>query len=406
MVFVPLLVGAVPDPAAAQALRWARQFGTEKKDVAWGVALSGPAVYVCGSTEGTLTGQGAFGAADAFLRRYRTDGSKGWTRQFGTLADDACFGAASWDGSVVVAGRTSGKFPGQNRRGGFDAYLRAYDYTGGDLWTRQFGTRGDDVVFGVATRENGDIYVAGRTEGKLAGLSYLGAGDAFVRKYRSDGRVAWTREFGSRRVDFGFAVAADETGVYVVGATTGTLSRQKNRGEVDLFIRAYTLGGKPRWTHQLGTDREDFAYGVATDPTGVYVAGYTKGEFELGSGGADAVLLKYGVDGRRMLLEQFGTSGDDTAFAVASDGSLVFVVGATKGGFKGYSNRGETDAYARAFNTQGRVQWTRQLGTDRKDSANWVAARSGVGYVVGSVEGRLPKNRSSGDRDAFVASVR
>ena len=404
--FVLVSVAVLADPGSSEELRWVDQFGSEKKDVAWGAALYGSTLYVCGETEAALPTQGAFGEDDAFLRSYGIDGTRGWTEQFGTRSSDQCFGVATGSGGISVVGRTFGKLAGQNRRGGFDAFVRTYDANGERRWTQQFGTRRSDAAFGVATDSSGNLYVAGFTQGKLGGLPYRGDGDAFVRKLDPTGRVMWTREFGSRRLDFAFAVAADDTGVYVAGATRGALPQQRNRGEIDLFVRKYGASGHLEWTHQLGTDREDYAYGIAQDDSGVYVAGYTKGKFvEPGAGGGDAVLVKLASDGRRVWLEQFGTDKSDLAFAVATDGTLVYVVGSTDGAFGGFANQGERDVFARAFDPDGQERWTYQFGTERKDSANWAAAGAGLLFLVGYVEGELPQQSGSGDRDAFVASI-
>ena len=65
------------------------------------------------------------------------------------------------------------------------------------LWTRQFGTSGYDFARAVAVDPEGNVYVAGRTEGALPGQVSSGDFDAFVRKYDRDGDEVWTRQFGT-----------------------------------------------------------------------------------------------------------------------------------------------------------------------------------------------------------------
>ena len=52
----------------------------------------------------------------------------------------------------------------------------------------------------------------------LAG-SNLGGDDAFVRKYKTDGTIEWTKQFGTPQDDFPTGIAVDASGVYVVGRT-------------------------------------------------------------------------------------------------------------------------------------------------------------------------------------------
>src|SRR5437762_7116694 len=54
-------------------------------------------------------------------------------------------------------------------------------------WTRQFGTSGDDDALGVAV-DGTSVYVVGRKDLRSAGLV-----DAFVRKYDASGTELWTR---------------------------------------------------------------------------------------------------------------------------------------------------------------------------------------------------------------------
>jgi hypothetical protein len=402
-----ILLATLADPSAAQDLGWVDQFGTDKNDVAWSIALGGSTLYLCGVTESALPGQVSHGEDDAFIRAYGLDGTETWTRQFGTSRDEQCFGVVAAEAGVSAVGRTFGKLAGEEREGAFDAYVRMYDAGGNRMWTDQFGTRKNDVAFSVAADPSGALYVVGSIQGRIGGQRYRGNGDAFVRKLDASGHVMWTRVFGSRGTDVAFAVTADATGVYIAGATTGALRGQRNRGEVDLFARAYGTDGRVVWTHQLGTDRDDYAYGVAVDGSGVYIAGSTKGRFvEPGAGGGDAVLVQLDPgDGRRVWLRQFGTDRTDLAFAAASDGSLVYVVGTTDGAFDDHTNQGERDAFVLAFDGAGTERWTYQFGSDRKDSANWVVADGRTVFLAGQTEGALPRETSVEKRDAFIASV-
>ena len=92
--------------------------------------------------------------------------------------------AVDASGSIYVAGTTEGTLPGQNNApGAGDAFLRKYDANGTELWTRQFGTPKFDDALAVAVDASGSIYVAGRTFGAFPGQNYAGGADAFVRKY-------------------------------------------------------------------------------------------------------------------------------------------------------------------------------------------------------------------------------
>src|SRR3989454_5558413 len=82
-----------------------------------GIAVDASGVYVAGSINGTLPGQTSAGSCDAFLRKHDTSGNVLWTRQFGTSGEDEAIAIAVDASGAYVAGRTSGALPGQTNAG-------------------------------------------------------------------------------------------------------------------------------------------------------------------------------------------------------------------------------------------------------------------------------------------------
>ena len=166
---------------------WVRQFGTEGLDHAEGVAARHGQIYVSGHVAGTLPGQVSEGGADFFVRKYNSDGDVVWTRQFGTPGDDTLLPARRVVASgqvVYVAGTVpSGQaLPGQTSAGGQDLFVRQYSRDGEELWTLQFGTSGLDQTRSLAVGENDDLYLSGRTTGAFPGFTNAGGNDGFVTK--------------------------------------------------------------------------------------------------------------------------------------------------------------------------------------------------------------------------------
>ncbi len=268
---------------------WTRQFGTLDFDDGLSIALDDTNhLYVVGQTFGTLPGQTKFGlfSADAYIRKYDGNGNEVWTRQFGTGGSEVAFSVTVDSGSVYVAGTVSGVFLPESNSGGFDAFVRKYDANGNALWTRQFGSSAMDQVSGVAADATG-VYLAGVTDGILPGQSSSGAQDAFVRRYDASGNEVWTRQFGSSSMDRANGIAVDASGVYLAGVAGSALPGQTSSGGNDAYVRKYDVAGNERWTRQFGTASFDVAEGIAVLASGIYVAGTTSGP-----GGFDAFVAK------------------------------------------------------------------------------------------------------------------
>jgi beta-propeller repeat-containing protein len=118
--------------------------------------------------------------------KFDGDGHRLWTRQLGTSGSDIANGVATdRDGNVYVVGYTEGAL-GAPTKGRLDAWVIKFDGHGHRLWSRQPGTSATDVAQGVATDTEGNVYVAGYTEGSLGGPNQ-GSLDAWVIKFDGDG---------------------------------------------------------------------------------------------------------------------------------------------------------------------------------------------------------------------------
>ncbi|MBK7401984.1 MAG: SBBP repeat-containing protein [Myxococcales bacterium] len=392
---------------------WTRQFGTAHVDLAHALAVDARGnVFVAGLTDGVLPGQASAGKTDAFVRAYDASGRELWTHQFGTSALDSANGVAvDASGNLLVTGSTMGALPGQTSAGEEDVFVRKYDASGKELWTRQFGSSKTEFATAIAVDASGNVVVVGLTRGALPGHTSEGADDAFVRAYDPSGKELWTVQFGSGQIDEARSVAVDASGnVFVAGSTRGTLPGQTSSGADDAFVRSYDRSGKERWTQQFGSGQLDEAQGVVVDGAGnVVVAGHTEGTFpgQASAGGRDGFVRSYDASGNERWTRQFGSSQFDGVRGVAVDASgNVLVGGFTVASLPGQTSVGKEDAFVQSYDGSGKHRWTKQFGTDVYDSVDGIAVdASGKVLVVGSTMGTLPGQTSSGSFDVFVMRI-
>jgi uncharacterized protein (TIGR03437 family) len=327
-----------------------------------------------------------------------------WARQFGTNRVEEALAVATGPNAVYIAGYTFGAFSGSSNAGGHDIFVSKYDNAGNQVWTRQFGSSSSDDATGLAADASG-VYVVGRTDDALSGQANLGSTDAFVRKYDADGNELWTRQFGTNAPDEALGAAVDATGVYVAGRTAGALPGQTSGslGQDDGFLRKYDLNGSELWTRQFGTSSSDRIYGVAADTSGVYVAGYTLGPLVSAAAGTDGFLRKYDSNGTAVWTRQIASAGtgNDIAYAVAVNSSGVYVSGNTTGTFTGQAKIGGLfDAWIRKYDLNGNEQWTRQFGTTDDDYGYGIAVAQRWVYVALSSGWRVLLQRFDLDGNA------
>ena len=326
-------------------LRWTRQFGSSGEDQALAVTEHGHRLVVAGFTDGRLPGQRPSGGADAFVTAYDDDGDLQWLLQFGSRRDEHATSAAATRTAVFVAGWTDGRL-GQSDPGARDGWIAKLSWQGAIQWIRQFGSTGMDEVSALATQES-RVLAAGWTEGSVRRRSSSGGSDAFVRAFNASGGIVWTRQFGTSGNDRATALAAYGNLSFVAGTSDGAFGRQDGAGGLDVFVRGIGGNGVSAWTDQFGTPADDEATDIVARRSGVYLVGSTLGALGEGGqlGGGDVFAKRYLRRGVALWTLQLGTAAFDQGTGAAIDADSLYVTGSTLGAFDGQANSGDLDAF-------------------------------------------------------------
>lgn len=279
---------------ATGGVRWLDIRGSAGADSATGVSEDDVGnTYVCGACSGGFDGQGAIGSGDYALVSYRPDGSRRWTRIYGTPAYDAALAlTCGGDGTLYVVGTTEDRFGTSVRGGASDVFLAAHDTNGVQRWAVSRGTATDDWATAVHA-VGGYVYVGGVTLGALDGGPAYGDLDCFVMCFTTNGTWQWTRQFGTNENDVLTALSVGDDGrVYATGATYGEFVGAGRKR--DILIARITSGGVIEYVRALGTTEDDAGLVLQAGGGGLYVGGWTYGVFPSASsgGGADFVVLE------------------------------------------------------------------------------------------------------------------
>lgn len=250
---------------------------------------------------------------------------------------------------TVVVGSTGADLGDNTSHGLIDGYIARYNSTFSTSPTIvQVGTAGNDELRGVVTDSDGNIFVAGSTEGDLGGAgANQGGVDAFIARFDGSnlGAAPTVTHLGSTSDDFASALAMDTEGnLILAGRTSGSLAPEHGDGGTpgteNVFVAKYSFNNsfKREWVHQFGSSRDDAANGVDVDSEGnVVVVGMTQGAlFSVSNKGGDVFAVLLSSDGQSNLWEkQLSSAADDApdvAYGVEADRrGNVFVVGSSFG---------------------------------------------------------------------------
>jgi len=390
-----------PDSNDPLTYNWSASGGSLKAYVssaAWTApASSGTYSVTCEAQSG---GGSAVAAVNITARFSRL-----WTRQPGSVANDAGYAVAvdTTSGNVYIAGEVNEHLEfGTTWYGSNDAFLSKYDTDGSVLWSVQLGSANVDQGRAAAVDTHGNVIIAGNSDRPLL------LKDAFIVKYDPAGNMVWFRSTGTDTDDTAYGVAVDSAGsVYVVGETAGAFTKPYAGGASDIFMVKYSSAGALLKKYQYGTTGNDSAYAVAIDTSGyVYVTGRTGGRLVPGAtyyGGLDSFLSKFDNSLNPVWTVQLGISAADIARGVTvdSDGK-IWVTGYTNGNLAGPTNGG-TDIFLARYDANGSTLTLKQLGTTAEDRGWAIAAYPGYVYISGEVGAAFPGNTYAGDADIFLA---
>lgn len=296
-----------------------------------------------------------------------------------------------------------------NPRGEADAFVRKYSSDRSVVWTRKLSTTEYEYASSVASDPSDNVYMAGSIS------TYSSGGQtAFIRKYRADGQLAWTRRFSDTPTSdappltFVSDIATyGGSAVYAVGGTYGKLSGSVGKGSI--FVRKYNGSGSVSWTRQFDLSKDEFVRdyvgGVAVDGSGnAYVVGTTYNTLRGPNNDLlDTFIRKYSPGGSVVWTRRLNFGVIDGAEAVAVSGSNVYL-GVLYISDANSSEGYEFDARILKFNTSGvRAQgWGFVYASADSDSVQDLGTdRDGNIYLSGTIEAL-----NTGNADGFVVKLK
>jgi uncharacterized protein (TIGR03437 family) len=320
------------------------------------MAVSPDGTYIAGTFQ--ISGL----AFQGFLRKYDRSGKEAWTRPI-TAADYAFL-------SAVAADATSVYLAGSIGFGHSEMFIRKYDGGGTELWSRQLRiSDGYHIAAGMVLDPSG-LYVA----------AWDGRNQGLVRKYSPAGDELWSRSLTVRSLR---GISLNE-GAYVAGVN-----------DSGGFVSKFGTGGEIVWSRQLNSNEGETVVpaAVAGDLSGAYVAGtvftrVTAGDITFVPSTGEAFLRKLDGNGAELWARRFATSNADAIVSLALDQDAVYAAGSTGRALPGQCKAGGTDVFVRKYDSGGAEQWTRQFGTSGYDSAGNLAVDSTGVYLSGGVRGQ------------------
>jgi hypothetical protein len=205
-----------------------------------------------------------------------SNGDSLWSRSFGGEHSDVCLSVQQTnDEGYALIGQTVSFGSGEN-----DLWLVKTDANGDSLWSRAFGTEGEESGSAVHQTADGDYILAGNS----------GQSNYLLMKTSAQGDSLWSHSYGGDGWDQCNLVQQTADGGYLLGGHTESFGG----GSWDYWIVKTDAYGDSLWSRSFGESSSEECYAVQQSGDGGFVlAGFRAPS---SSQHADFWLVKTGPD--------------------------------------------------------------------------------------------------------------
>ncbi len=331
-----------------------------------GTTLSSAVIATAGAFQGTLAG-----TQDAFIQKFKSDGTRVWGTYFGGEnidwgnglgLDDAGHLALTGSTTSLTGIATVGSHQPLYGGGNDDGFIALFDTSGQRLWSTYYGGSSGDNISRCEFDGQGNLYFVGYSQSSNS-ISTTGCHqfmygggwiDGVFAKFAMDGTRIWGTYCGGNFQDQLTEVAIDQQGMIVIagetnssnniaspGAYQGNLGNPAAfNGDHDTFLCRFDPSGVRLWgTYYGGTGNDsDVGLGISADGA-ILLSGSTYSTDVMSSPGAyqssisglqDAFYAKFDITGNRLYGTYFGGPMYEWTTNITTDeASNVYLSGST-----------------------------------------------------------------------------
>ena len=203
--------------------------------------------------------------------------------------------------------------------------------------------------------------------------------------------IEWQKSLGGTGNEYASSIIQTTDGGYVIAASSNSNNGNVtgNHGNYDYWLAKLNSTGNLQWQKSLGGTGDDFATSIIQIADGGYVvAGVTNsnnGDVTGNHGFSDGWVLKLNSDaGVTFWKKAFGGTNYDVINTIipTTDGGYIFAGNSSSNNGDVPGNNGYVDYWIVKINSDGNIQWKKNLGGTGDDRATSIVQTTDGGYVV------------------------
>lgn len=309
-----------------------------------------------------------FNDMDVIIYKTNSTGTVQWTKTYGgSLPDCANSILKASDGNFFVLGYS------QSHGGGdYDIYLLKINASGDTLWTKTYGSYGNDQGKEIVATADGNYIIVGGTNG-LATSNY----NAWLIKINIDGDIIWDKQYGGGALETGYSVKQCNDGGFIMLGQTYSYGH----GDSDAYVVKTNSSGDTLWTKTFGGAHYDEGAFTLENTDGSLM--FVVRDSSDGFGDVDIRIVKTTSSGSVIWDRNYGGDKKDTGKMIQATSDGNYIVAGHSRSF-GWVN---PDMWLLKLNQQGDTIWTRNYGGTDHEHCYVARETSDGGFIaVGKTE--------------------
>ena len=333
--------------------------------------------------------------ADAWVVRLSSNLSTMWEKEkLGGSGLDAFQGGASQlistkNGDLLVAGSSysnDGNLPGNY--GDQDAWIIRIDLEGRIVWSRNYGTSGYDNCTGLLPASDGGYYAMFNSYGDDNDFpSQRGVSDIWIAKLNFKGDIEWTKQFGGSQREYAFSWVQLDNGNITVAARSESIDMDLagSDGTPALWLFQVDEHGNLLWSKTYA-GVIDLFHMEKTSDDGFIVCGksFMASNYISNNGKDDGFIKKFDSNGELMWAKNYGgTEGEAlTRIKELSDGNFIAVGNSFSNNGDLPGHYGKGDCWVLKVDPDGKIIWSKNIGGGNGDSGSNIIEEEPGEYFI------------------------
>lgn len=341
----------------------------------------------------------------------------------GNQSEWACAMEPTNDGGIIIAAHTAsnatGMMTGVNH-GENDIWILKLADAGQIQWQRALGGTDFDGTSVIKPTTDGGYVIVAQTfssyGGDIKSNSY-GEIDFWVVKMNSEGTTQWQRRYGGNRSEWISEVQQTTDGGFILlGGTYSSNSYSvsgTNHGLRDLWVLKLNYRGELQWQRLLGGSENEYPESIRTTSDGgsiILARTESSASGDVTGASSDPYenwIVKLSASGTIQWQQFMNSDVSDSGSSLqpTADGGYI-LFGSTLSGSKEDINltpHGGRDLWVAKLSSSLEIQWQRQYGGDRDESAVSLEVTDDGGFVLlGETNSYASGDVSDSPRGAFT----